>query len=65
MDRNHPLEIVQDIETFAKKLKREDRDEEAFYNLLKDIKLTFQKISDEGLNSFRGHIFMLNENIPS
>ena len=60
MDRNHPLEIVQDIETFASNLNPEM---EMFYNLINDVRITFYRISDEGLKVFGGNIFLLHGNI--
>ena len=60
MDRNHPLEIVEDIETFASNLNPEM---EMFYNLINDVRITFYRISDEGLKMFGGHIFLLHGNI--
>lgn len=60
MDRNHPLEIVEDIETFASNLNPEM---EMFYNLINDVRITFYRISDEGLKMFGGHIFLFHGNI--
>ena len=62
MDRNHPLEIVEDIETFASRL---DPELETFYNLISDVRGTFYRISDEGLRMFGGHIFLLHGNIET
>ena len=60
MDKNQPLEIVDDIVTFTRTVNPE---EEAFFLLLKDIKDSFETISSEGLNMFSGHVFLFRDNI--
>ena len=60
MDKNQPLEIVEDILTFTRSVNQE---EEALFLLLKDIKDTFDTISNEGLSMFSGHVFLFKDNI--
>ena len=60
MDKNQPLEIVEDIVTFTRTVNPE---EEAFLLLLKDIKDSFNIISREGLSMFSGHAFLFKDNI--
>ena len=59
MDKNQPLEIVEDIVTFTRTVNPE---EEAFFLLLKDIKDSFYIISGEGLCMFSGHVFLFKDN---
>ena len=59
MDKNQPLEIVEDIVTFTRTVNPE---EEAFLLLLKDIKDSFNIISSEGLSMFSGHGFLFKDN---
>ena len=60
MDKNQPLEIVEDILTFTRSVNQE---EEALFLLLKDIKDSFDTISNEGLRMFSGHVFLFKDNI--
>ena len=61
MDKNQPLEIVEDIVTFTRAVNQEE--EEEFFLLLKDIKDSFNTISNEGLSMFSGHVFLFKDNI--
>ena len=60
MDKNQPLELVEDIVTFTRTVNPEV---EAFFLLLKDIKDSFNIISSEGLSMFSGHVFLFRDNI--
>lgn len=58
MDKNQPLEIVEDIVTFTRTVNQE---EEEFLLLLNDIKDSFNTISKEGLSMFSGHVFLFKD----
>ena len=58
-DRDNPGEIAGDIESFVFNVKLE----ELFYLQLIDIKIIFNRISNEGLRLFAGHLFILRGNI--
>ena len=58
-DRDNPGEIARDIESFVFNIKLE----ELLYLQLRDIKIIFNRISNEGLRVFGGHLFLFKGNI--